>query len=121
MTVAELEARMRKFIGEGHVAVMFIDDGKIVGYALYRVDDDGVFLRQFFIVERARRKGLGRTAVQWLCANAWQDAERVTLQVLLHNQRGIDFWRAIGFADYCLTMERRPVMDHVFSTPQRSR
>jgi predicted acetyltransferase len=117
MTVAELEARMRKFMSEGHVAVMFIDDGRIVGYALYRTDDDGVFLRQFFIVERARRKGRGRKAVQWLCANAWQDAERVTLQVLLDNKRGIDFWRAIGFADYCLTMERRPVMEQVSSIP----
>jgi predicted acetyltransferase len=110
MTVAELEARMRKFFKEGHVAVMFIEGDRTVGYALYRTDDDGVFVRQFFIVERARRNGLGREAVQWLCANVWQDSERVTLQVLLHNQRGIDFWRAVGFADYCLTMERRPVM-----------
>jgi ribosomal protein S18 acetylase RimI-like enzyme len=109
MTVPELEARMRKFFKEGHVAVMFTEAGKTAGYALYRLDDDGVFLRQFYIAERARRSGLGRRAVEWLCANAWQDADRVTLQVLLHNQRGIDFWRAVGFADYCLTMERRPV------------
>src|SRR3954454_15814125 len=109
MTVAELEARMRKFFSEGHVAVMFGDGGRTVGYALYRNDDDGVYLRQFFIVEHARRNGSGREAVQWLCQNVWQDTERVILQVLLHNQRGIDFWRAVGFGDYCLTMERRPV------------
>jgi GNAT superfamily N-acetyltransferase len=109
MTTAELEARMRKFFSEGHVAVMFSDSGKTAGYALYRNDDDGIYLRQFFIAEHARRKGLGREAVQWLCRNAWQHTERVILQVLLNNQRGIEFWRAVGFGDYCLTMERRPV------------
>ena len=109
MTVAELEARMRKYFNEGHAATIFAEGSKTIGYALYRIDDDGVYLRQFLIVEHARRKGLGREAVQWLCANAWDDADRITLQVLLHNQRGIDFWRAVGFADYCLAMERRPV------------
>jgi predicted acetyltransferase len=109
MTLPEFEARMRKFLGEGYRAVLFSVDGRTAGYALYRNDDEGVYLRQFFIAEHARRKGLGREAVQWLCANVWQDAERVTLQVLLNNQRGIDFWRAVGFGDYCLTMERRPV------------
>lgn len=107
MTVAELEARMQKFFDEGYVAVLFSEGARTAGYALYRSDDEGVYLRQFFIAEHARRKGLGREAVQWLCANAWQDASRVTLQVLLTNQRGIDFWRAVGFGDYCLTMERR--------------
>jgi GNAT superfamily N-acetyltransferase len=107
MTVAELEVRMRKFFDEGYVAVLFSEGGRTAGYALYRSDEEGVYLRQFFIAEHARRKGLGREAVQWLCANVWQDAERITLQVLLNNQRGIDFWRAVGFGDYCLTMERR--------------
>ena len=109
MTVAELELRMRKLFDQGHSAVLFSEDGATCGYALYRFDDDGIYLRQFFIAEHARRNGRGRKAVQWLCANVWQNAERVILQVLLHNQRGIDFWRAVGFADYCLFMERRPV------------
>jgi len=109
MTVVDLEARMRRFFDQGHVAVLFSENERNIGYALYRNDEDGVYLRQFFIAEEARRGGRGREAVQWLCANAWGGAERVTLQVLLHNQRGIDFWRAVGFADYCLFMERRPV------------
>jgi predicted acetyltransferase len=108
MTVAEFAARMQKFFNEGHVAVMFIDNAQTLGCALYRIDDDGVFLRQLFIVGHARRNGPGRAAVQSLCANAWQESERVILQMLLHNQRGIGFWRAAGFADYCLAMERRP-------------
>ncbi len=71
LTVAELEARMRKFLNENYVAVVFIEDGKTAGYALYRIDEeDGVFLRQFFVVPHARRRGLGREAVQWLCAQS---------------------------------------------------
>jgi hypothetical protein len=27
------------------------------------------------------------------------------MEVLCENSAGIDFWRAIGFRDYCLTME----------------
>ena len=109
MSVAELEGRMRKYLDQGHVAVLFSENGRTVGYALYRDYEEGVYLRQFFIAEEARRGGRGREAVQWLCTNAWGGAERVTLEVLLHNQRGIDFWRSVGFADYCLYMERRPV------------
>jgi GNAT superfamily N-acetyltransferase len=109
MTLPELEARMHKFLQDGYAVIMFIDNGQTAGYALYDSNADGIFLQQFFIVEHARRKGLGREAVQWLCANAWQNSERVLLNVLLHNQRGIDFWRAVGFGDYCLLMERRPV------------
>ena len=109
LTIMQLEERMRKFLDQGHVAVLFVDQHRTAGYALYRRDDDGIFLRQFFIVEHARRRGRGREAVKWLCTNLWQNAERVVLNVLLHNQRGIDFWRAVGFADYCLMMERRAV------------
>jgi GNAT superfamily N-acetyltransferase len=109
MTLPELEARMLQFLKDGYVAMLFIEDGRTVGYALYDSNADGIFLQQFFIVPEGRRKGLGRAAVKWLCANAWQNSERVLLNVLLHNQRGIDFWRAVGFGDYCLLMERRPV------------
>ena len=109
MTVPQLEAQMLKFLEDGYVAILFVEDGRTIGYALYDSNADGIFLQQFFIVEHARRKGLGRKAVLWLCANAWQNSERVMLNVLLHNQRGIDFWRAMGFGDYCLLMERRRV------------
>ncbi len=72
MTVPQLEARMRKFLDQGHVAALFGDDGRTAGYALWRVDDDGIYLRQFFIARRCtfsagrclarrRRAGICRT------------------------------------------------------------
>ena len=36
---------------------------------------------------------------QWLAAEVYLDA-------LVKNVSGLAFWRAIGFTDYCITMER---------------
>ena len=79
MTVPQLEARMRKFFDQGHVAALFGDDGRTAGYALWRVDDDGIYLRQFFIAEHARRRGLGReaAAVGSLCNRSGIPSVRV--------------------------------------------
>jgi hypothetical protein len=51
-------------------------------------------------------------AVEWLRCHDWADAGRLRLDVLIGNERGIAFWRAVGFTDYCLTLEAeagRPV------------
>ena len=37
--------------------------------------------------------------------HAWADAPRVRIDVLVGNAGAIAFWRAVGFRDYCLTME----------------
>lgn len=108
MTEAELEARMNRFFDQGYIAVIFSDSGATVGYALYRSDDDSFFLRQFFVATQARRKGVGKQAVKWLQENMWKDAERITVQVMVGNQRGLEFWRAVGFVDYAMTMELLP-------------
>jgi predicted acetyltransferase len=64
-----------------------------------------MYLRQFFVVPEFRRRGLGRTAFQWLNDNIWQKV-LVRIDVLCANDAGIAFWRALGFDDYCITMER---------------
>ena len=107
LSVPQLEARMLKYVDDGHIAFIFSDHSGTVGYALFRDDNHDVFLRQFFVVDRARRKGIGREAFNWLCENVWADAERVTLNVLLHNQPGMDFWRSVGLDDYCMMMQKR--------------
>jgi len=44
--------------------------------------------------------------MEWLLANTWRDVARVRLDVLVGNARAASFWRAVGFADYCITMVR---------------
>jgi GNAT superfamily N-acetyltransferase len=53
-----------------------------------------------------RRRGIARRALEWLRQNAWGVRPRVRIDVLVGNHTGIEFWRSVGFTDYCLTTER---------------
>jgi predicted acetyltransferase len=107
MSVAELESRMRAWLVRTYTAVLFLNEGAVVGYALYRTDNAGVFLRQFFICRDERRRGLGREAVDLLFGRVWPAGATVTLEALRSNRAAIEFWHALGFEDYALTLRRR--------------
>jgi len=106
MSVAELENRLRAWLVRTYTAVLFMNDGSVVGYALYRTDNMGIFLRQFFICRDARRKGFGREAMDLLFRRVWPAGALVTLEALSANRAAIDFWRALGFENYAVTMRR---------------
>lgn len=106
MSVAQLEGRMRGWLAGEFQVVIFEDQQTPVGYALFKQEPEWVYLRQFFVEPERRRQGIGRAAIQWLLAHAWQGIGRVRLDVLVGNSAGIGFWRSVGFADYGLTMER---------------
>ena len=105
MSLPELDERMARWLDRPYRAVLFEHEGGAVGYALYRDEKDHVYLRQFYVKGKHRRKGIGRAALSWLRENAWEAEKTVRLDVLVHNDIGIQFWRAVGFRDYCLTME----------------
>ena len=107
MSVPELEKRMRGWLVRTYTAVLFLDEDAVVGYALYRSDDAGIFLRQFFISRSERRKGRGRAAMELLLGRIWPPGTTVTLEALWTNQAAISFWRSLGFGDYALTLRRR--------------
>ncbi|MGA2585357.1 MAG: GNAT family N-acetyltransferase [Tepidisphaeraceae bacterium] len=106
MTMDELVERMRGFLAGEYKAVVFEQDGRIVGHALYRRDPEWFYLRQFFVDPAHRRRGVGKSAIQWMMQNCWQGAPRIRVDVLSWNPTGIAFWRAVGFADYCITLEK---------------
>ena len=105
MSLPELEQRMQRWHVGAYEAVLFSVAGNVVGYALFRPDTDWVYLRQFFVAREHRRQGIGRTAFAWLKCHAWRNTQRIRLDDLVHNEAAIAFWRSVGFADYCLTME----------------
>jgi predicted acetyltransferase len=105
MSKEELEARMSQWLQGEYEATLFEEGERTVGYALFRREPEYVYLRQFYIRAEYRRQGLGRAAIDWLSQHAWGGA-RVRLDVLIGNAAGISFWRAVGFRDYCLTLER---------------
>jgi GNAT superfamily N-acetyltransferase len=106
MTAAELGARMARWLAAAYEAVLFEEAGRAVGYALYRRDPEFVYLRQFFVRAEHRRRGIGRAALEWLRENCWGPGTRVRVEVLIGNAAGVAFWRATGFLDYALTLER---------------
>ena len=106
MTLADLEARIRDWLQDDYQAHVFELDDIVVGYVLCRREDEWVYIRQFFIRPGYRRHGHGRFAFVWLVENTWQHAPRLRLDVLVNNEAGLAFWRSLGFADYCLTLER---------------
>jgi ribosomal protein S18 acetylase RimI-like enzyme len=105
MTVPELRERMEGWLRGEYSATVFEVAGVAAGYALFRRESEFVYLRQFYVAPEHRRRGIGRAALAWLRADAWRDAPRIRLDVLVNNPAGIAFWRAVGFRDYCLTME----------------
>jgi GNAT superfamily N-acetyltransferase len=105
MTVPELEGRMRGWLEGEYEAALCESDGVPVGYALYRCEPDHVYLRQLFVQEGDRRQGVATALLNWLWSNAWAGVERVRVEVLVGNSAGRAFWRAVGFSDYCVTLE----------------
>jgi ribosomal protein S18 acetylase RimI-like enzyme len=104
MTVEELRVRMQGWLRGEHEAAVFEQDGRIAGYALFQRQPEHVYLRQFFVRPECRRQGLGRAAFDWLRSHQWRGA-RVRLDVLVGNETGIAFWKAMNFRDYSLTLE----------------
>jgi GNAT superfamily N-acetyltransferase len=112
MQLPELEVRTAKWLTTGgYESVMFECEGRPAGYALFRCESDPeqVYLKQFFVCRDCRRQGVGRQAIEWLTQHAWQERPTVYLDVLVNNERGIAFWRALGFRDYAITMERKSI------------
>ena len=105
MSLEELEHRMSGFLSAGYEVILFESDPDVLGYALYRVEPEHLYLRQFYVREEFRRRGIGSTAVMWLKQHAWRNHPRIRLDVLTTNSAAQAFWRSVGFRDYCVTME----------------
>jgi len=108
MTVPELEHRMKDWLEKEYVAIVFEDASEVVAYALYREQPEEIYLRQLFVVRHRRRRGIGRRAQHTLRSEIWPKTKRLTVDVLVQNEGALAFWRAVGYRDYCLTLEIMP-------------
>ena len=105
MTLPQLQERMSGWLQGEYTAVIFSEGPDTVGYALFRKDPKWIYLRQLFVKTELRRKGIAREAISWLKKNAWKETKIIRVEVLVDNPDGISFWKAVGFKDYCATME----------------
>ena len=108
MTTAELKERMSSWLDGDYKAIIFEIEKKPVAYALYIEKESEIYLRQLFVNRTQRRKGIGRKAVDILRNQIWPCTKRLTVEVLVNNAAAVSFWRAIGYRDYCLTLEIMP-------------
>jgi GNAT superfamily N-acetyltransferase len=103
----ELAARLAAWLAGDYTAAIAQVDREPVAYLLWRCDTNDVFLRQFFVSRRWRRRGLGRAIMEQAVGQFWA-GQRIVLDVLSRNDRGQAFWRSIGFGDYSVRLRREP-------------
>ncbi|MGH6893311.1 MAG: GNAT family N-acetyltransferase, partial [Dongiaceae bacterium] len=101
---ALLERMSRWIEGEYHVLLIRRGD-RIAGYAVWRLEEHGAYLRHFFICRDQRREGLGRQAMALLRREAFPTDRPLLIEAAIWNKAAIDFWHAIGFKDFGLSME----------------
>ena len=104
MGVSELFERMSSWLNSEYRAAIIEDGVKSIGYALWKEEEEYLYIRQFFIEPGCRRKGLGARSIALLKSSYWQ-GRRLRLEVLTGNVVALAFWRSVGFSDYCVTME----------------
>jgi ribosomal protein S18 acetylase RimI-like enzyme len=107
MTVAQLRERMEGWLAGEYRAVIFLAGTEIVAYALYKEEEQEIYLRQLFVRSGQRRKGFGQDAVRILHTQIWP-RKRLTVEVLCGNPEAIKFYRRLGYKDYCLRLEMMP-------------
>jgi len=105
MSLVELEQRMSDFLRNEYEAVIVSSGRNNIGYVLYRKEPEWLYLRQIFVIDKMRRKGIGRRIIKWLRDNPWKNCKTIRTDVLVDNTIGTNFWKAVGFKDYCITME----------------
>ena len=84
-------------------AYFFIEENDVVGYALVRNLDEGFYLRQFFIVRDHREKHFGTKAFEELLKVL--NTDNITVDVLPWNERGLSFWKSLGFKEAAISMK----------------
>ena len=82
----------------------WIDD-RVVAYCLYRDNGPHHYLRHLFVNRDFRRQGIATALLDWMYANIWTD-KKVRLDVFVHNESAIVFYKQYGFETRVLRMEK---------------
>ena len=106
MQIPELKKRMEGWLCSIYQSSIIEEADNVIGYALWREEKDFLYLRQFFIKPNMRRKNYGKNAIDFLINNEWEGKD-LRLEVLVKNKSAQAFWNAVGFKEYCLTMEMK--------------
>jgi len=108
LPIDALRARMARWIAGEYQVLVFRQGARVAGYAVWRPEDRGAYLRHFFICRDQRRAGLGRAALILLRRDHLPKDLPLQIEATVWNTDAIAFWHAIGFKDFSLAMELKP-------------
>lgn len=118
MSLDELTTRMERWLDDGRQAVIVYREDEVVGYMLYYQHaeeyfpySDSIYVRQFFIARRYRRRGIGQEAFERIAAEFFPDDRSIMLDVLENNPEAKAFWLKLGFDVYNVTLRRATPTD----------
>lgn len=106
---AEAEKLFWDWLGAEHRAVLFEQDGRLAGYALYLPAESEIRLLQFFVRRELRSTEAAQVAIALLSDEVWPPQARVLVEASVHNGARLDLWRSLGFQDHSVTLERLPI------------
>jgi ribosomal protein S18 acetylase RimI-like enzyme len=114
MTASDLETRMRDWLAGSWTALMIMsDDNAVAGYILFQEQQDEyfpdrphVYVRQFYIRGKYRRRGIGKTAFEQIVNDWFPPKTVISLDVLAKNPGGYQFWTRLGFEVYSTNLRR---------------
>ena len=102
MSIKELEERMSGFLNSEYDAYFFLVEESVVGYALVKNTCTPLYLRQFLIAREYRQKHYGTEAFHALLE--YLSVDRMDIEVLPWNERGMQFWESCGFKEISRNM-----------------
>ncbi len=106
LTLSALTERMARWVATGEYEVLLLRRGaRVAGYAAWRPEDRGTYIRHFFICRDQRCQGWGRAAMRLLRRDFFPQDRPIQIEAAIGNAAGIAFWRALGFQDFGLSME----------------
>jgi GNAT superfamily N-acetyltransferase len=104
MNLPALTERMARWVAGEYRVLLFRRGTRITGYAVWRDEEFGAYLRQFFICRDQRRQGFGRAAMTLLCRDEFPKGRPLHLEASVWNTGAIAFWHALGLTDFGLSM-----------------
>ena len=118
MGLPELEARLLEWLSTDRSVVLLLRDDEVIGYLLYKPTREEyypygpcIYVRQFFIERRMRRRGIGKIAFELIVKEYFEPGIAIILEVLESNPEAKAFWENLGFSIFYTTLRRETSPD----------
>lgn len=106
LSIDALTHRMQHWLTGDYQAVAATKGERIIGYCLFAVESNRVYVRQLYVLESERRAGYGRALLDWVAANTPEHLA-LHLKVLAGNHRVLGFYKKLGYQLHAHELRKR--------------